>query len=173
MTNFEPVVVKVGKGRQVTMRTIRADDTERLRAAIRALSDESRYFRFMSALKELPPSLVDIAMHPREGRERQLVAVSGEGAEEVIVAGARYSSEPGSDDCEFAVAVTDAWQGLGLARRLLELLIADARASGFAWMEGYILASNTRMLGLARRLGFTVVPNPEDPTVHRVRRQLI
>lgn len=172
MTNFAPVVVTLRNRRQVTVRTIRADDTERLRAAIRALSDESRYFRFMSALKELPPGLVDIAMHPRAGRERQLVAVTGTGADEVIVAGARYSSEAGSADCEFAVAVTDTWHGLGLARRLLELLIADARASGFARMEGYILASNAPMLGLARRLGFKAVANPDDPSVRRVRREL-
>ena len=172
MTNFTPVIVKLRRGRQVLVRAIRADDSERLQTAIRALSDESRYFRFMAALKELPPGLVDLAIRPPDGRQLQLVAVTGEGSAETIVAGARYSSEAGSSDCEFAVAVTDEWHGLGLARRLLELLIADARARGFARMEGYILASNTRMLGLARHLGFVVGPSPEDPSLRRVRREL-
>jgi hypothetical protein len=39
-------------------------------------------------------------------------------------------------------------------------------------MEGYILASNAPMLGLAQRLGFTRVESPEEPTVHLVRRDL-
>ncbi|MCC6766545.1 MAG: hypothetical protein IT293_17940 [Deltaproteobacteria bacterium] len=36
-------------------------------------------------------------------------------------------------------------------------------------MEGYILATNTAMLGLAKRLGFQTVQSPEGPTVHLVR----
>ena len=67
-----------------------------LQSAVRALSDESRYLRFMAALRELPPSLLDLATNPRAGRDLQLVAVVGDGAEETIVAGARYSSEVGA-----------------------------------------------------------------------------
>jgi L-amino acid N-acyltransferase YncA len=62
--------------------------------------------------------------------------------------------------------------GLGLARRLLETLIESARARGFERMEGYILATNTRMLGLAKRLGFAEMASPEGPTVRMVRRDL-
>jgi RimJ/RimL family protein N-acetyltransferase len=171
-SEFEPVAVTLRQGRRVTVRAIRPDDTERLQSAVRALSDESRYLRFMAALRELPPSLLDLATNPRAGRDLQLVAVVGEGTSETIVAGARYSSEVGSPDCEFAVALIDAWQGVGLARRLLELLMTHARASGFARMEGYILASNARMLGLATRLGFVTVESPEGPTVTKVRRDL-
>jgi hypothetical protein len=36
-------------------------------------------------------------------------------------------------------------------------------------MEGFVLAENTRMLGLARRLGFTVQTDPNDATVMIVR----
>jgi hypothetical protein len=39
-------------------------------------------------------------------------------------------------------------------------------------MEGYILATNAAMLGLARRLGFATVKSPEGPTVCLVRRDL-
>jgi hypothetical protein len=47
-----------------------------------------------------------------------------------------------------------------------------AHARGFARMEGYILASNATMLGLAKRLGFATVTSPEGPTVRLVRRDL-
>jgi acetyltransferase len=169
---FAPIVLTLQQGQRVTVRAIRPDDVERLQSAVRALSDESRYFRFMSALPELPSQLLEIATHPRAGRELQLVATVGEGSDETIIAGARYSSEAGSTDCEFAIAVTDEWQGVGLAGRLLELLMHSASSHGFAQMDGYILASNQRMLRLAKRLGFVSVESPEGPTVRKVRCEL-
>ncbi len=71
--------------------------------------------------------------------------------------------------CEFAIAVVDAWQGRGLASQLLQTLMQAARERGFERMEGYILASNARMLKLARRLGFVEVDSPEGPSVRLVR----
>ncbi len=47
-----------------------------------------------------------------------------------------------------------------------------AGARGFAHMEGYILATNVKMLGLAKRLGFVTGKSPEGPTVTKVRRDL-
>ena len=170
---FRPIVLQLRDGRRATLRAVRVEDRERLQAAFKRLSAESRYTRFMSALQELPPRLLDRAVNPEVGRELQLVAVEGEEPQQAIVASGRYSAAPGSKDCEFALAVTDEWQGVGLARQLLESLIYAARASGFERMEGYILASNTPMLGLARRLGFARVESPEGPTVHLVRLDLL
>jgi hypothetical protein len=36
-------------------------------------------------------------------------------------------------------------------------------------MEGFVLAANESMLGLARRLGFTVSRDPDDPAVRICR----
>jgi len=156
-------------GRQVTVRAVRPEDRDELQAALKRLSEESRYARFMSPLRELSPRMLDQATRPVPGRELQLVAVAREGAQEKIVAGARYAAAPGSRDCEFALAVVDDWQRLGLARRLLAELIRAARAGGFERMEGYILASNAAMLGLAGQLGFAQVESPEGPSVRMVR----
>ena len=145
--DFNPLDVELRDGRRVTLRAIRAEDKDKLQEAVRGLSAESRYYRFMSPLRELSPQLLERATHPEADRELQLVAVVGEGGREKIVGGARYAAAAGSTDCEFAVAVADELHGLGLARRLLEALMRTARARGFERMEGYILATNTRMLG--------------------------
>src|SRR5262249_57067054 len=150
----------------------RADDKDRIQEALRALPTQSSYYRFFSPLRELSSQMLERATHPDEDRELQLVAVVGEGAQEKIIGGARYAAVPGSRDCEFAVAVVDEWHGLGLARHLLETLIESARARGFERMEGYILATNARMLGLAKRLRFAEMESPEGPTVLMVRRDL-
>jgi GNAT superfamily N-acetyltransferase len=172
MNEFQPVGVELRDGRRVTLRAVRADDEDEFQEAFRSLSAESRYSRFMSPMRELSPRMLERAVHPDADRELALVAVVEEGAKERIVGGARYASAAGSRDCEFAVAVVDEWHGLGLARRLLEALMREARARGFERMEGYILATNAAMLGLAKRLGFAPVESPEGPSVRLVRRDL-
>lgn len=169
---FVPIDVELRGGRRVTLRAVRPQDKDEVQAFLKRLSEQSRYSRFMSPLRELSPGMLDRAVNPEPGRELQLVAVWGGGPQPAIVGGARYSAAAGSNECEFALTVADDWQGLGLARRLLETLMGAARAAGIERMEGYILASNSRMLGLARRLGFERVESPEGPAVHLVRRDL-
>jgi GNAT superfamily N-acetyltransferase len=170
--DFQPLAVRLRDGREVTLRTIRAEDADKLQAAIRALSSESRYTRFFSPLRELPPELLHRATHPDTRGELQLVAIAGSGLEGEIIAGARYGATATDGDCEFAVAVVDEWHGRGLARLLLETLMREARIRGFARMEGHILATNLPMLRLAKRLGFATVESPEGPSVSLVRRDL-
>jgi acetyltransferase len=168
--DFEPVSLKLRDGSEVTVRAVREEDADKLQATIRGLSEESRYTRFFSALRELPPSLLQRAVHPEAGRELQLLAVAG--PDERIVAGTRYVALETAGHCEFAIVVVDDWQGRGLARLLLEMLMREARKHGFTHMEGSILASNAPMLGLAERLGFRRHVSPEGPRVCLVRREL-
>jgi acetyltransferase len=170
--DFRALAVRLRDGSEVTVRAVRAGDAHKLQAAIRALSPESRYTRFFSPLRELPPELLERATHPDARRELQLVAVAGSGSEEQIVGGVRYGATDTDGDCEFGIAVIDEWHGRGLARLLLESLMREARARGFARMEGHILATNSAMLRLAKRLGFVTVPSPEGPSVCLVRRDL-
>src|SRR5262245_18161347 len=151
---MDVIDVQLRDGRHVTVRPIREEDRDRLQDAIRSLSVQSSYHRFFSPLPKLPSKLLQRATQPDAERELQLVAVVGDEAQEKIIGGARYGAIADTRDCEFAVAVVDAWHGLGLARSLLVTLIERARARGFERMEGYVLATNTRMLALARRLGF-------------------
>lgn len=172
MTNLAAAEWILRDGRRVTVRPVCPEDRDALQAAIRRLSPEARYARFMSPLRELGPDLLQHAVNPDDSCELQLVALDGDGSRPAIVGGARYSATPGEASCEFAIAILDDWQGIGLARRLLDLLMATAGRDGFAAMEGYVLASNVRMLALARHLGFARIPDAGDPTVHLMRCEL-
>jgi acetyltransferase len=101
-------------------------------------------------------------------REMAFIATVREGAREVEIAVGRYASNPDGDSCEFAIVVGDRWQGRGLARRMMEALIAVARARRLKVMMGYILGNNTRMLALAAELGFYIETDPQDPSHKRV-----
>ena len=158
------------------LRSIRPDDREALQAAMGRLSGEARYMRFMAALKELPPAMLERAVQPIAGRELALVALAdaaGEDGERHIVAGARYIAGEDLQSCEFAIAVTDEWCGAGLASRLMQELIRSARARGLKSMEGFILSGNTPMRKLAKRLGFQVTASDEGPGVVRVVLDLV
>ena len=165
MANFAPVDVELKTGRRVTLREVQESDGPGFLAAWRKLSEESRYTRFMSPVRDVSERMLERATHPDPGRELQLVAIAGAD----IVGGARYVAAPGSRECEFAITIVDDWQGQGLARVLLASLMRAARDHGFQHMEGYILGSNAPMLGLARKLGFQSVPSPEGPAVRLLR----
>ncbi|MET0982780.1 MAG: GNAT family protein [Telluria sp.] len=168
-----PTVAKLRDGREVVLREVRAQDQKEILDAFHRLSADSRYTRFMMAVREPSPAMLEAATHPVPDRDFVLVAVSGEGTpEEDIVAGARFVGAPGSDTCEFAVTVADDWHGLGLATRLLSILIERATARGLRCIEGYVLAVNTPMRALARRLGFVDRQCPDDATLRVVSMRL-
>jgi len=171
--HLDAIDVPLRDGRRVTVRTVRAENRDKFQAAVRSLSAESSYYRFFSPMRELSPKLLERATHPEPERELQLVAVSDEEPQDKIVGGARYIAITGTRDCEFSIVIVDGWQGVGLASRLMRELIEAARERGLRRMEGFVLAGNTGMLDLARRLGFTVITDPHDVTVKVVRLDLL
>jgi len=162
---FTPIEIELRDGRHVRLRQVHPDDRDEVRQAFDRLSGESRYMRFMSHVKELSSRTLERAVNPQEAREVGLVAEVDAPDGIDIVAGARYFIQADGGTCEFAVTVADGWQRVGLASRLMRELIGAARVRGLRRMEGFVLAGNTGMLDLARRLGFSVKTDPNDPTV--------
>ena len=163
---------ELSDGRRVTIRPIRPGDVEIVQDFVRHLSQESRYSRFMSQLNELSASKLKYFTDIDYDRHLALIAVAVEGDREIEIGVARYVGLPKHDRCEFAIAVDDAWQGSGVARILMTALMDAARERGFRNMQGTVLATNHRMLGFVRRLGFSVHSDAEDPGTVTAERQL-
>jgi acetyltransferase len=142
------------------------------RAFVRNLSPQSKFKRFMGELKELSPEQLHAFTHPDHSRESVYVVIRSTAAGEEEIAVARYIVEPEGDACEFAITIADAWQGRGVAGRLMRALIRDARARGLARMEGFVLGANNRMLDFVRKLGFRIGFDPDDPAVRIARLDL-
>jgi acetyltransferase len=137
---------------------------------VNSLSAEAKYLRFMSTLKQLTPAMLARFTQVDYDREMALVAVAQNGAREVQIAVARYVINPDWESCEFAIVVSQDWQGHGLGRHLMLSLIDIAKARGLKVMLGQILAANVRMLGLAKALGFVIDEGDiEDRSVKHVR----
>jgi acetyltransferase len=157
------------RGATVVIRPIRPEDAEIEQAFVRSLSPEAKYLRFMSTLKELTPSMLARFTQVDYDREMALIAVDESTGREVQIGVARYVINPDWESCEFAIVVSQHWQGHGLGRHLMLRLIEVARARGLKIMTGQILAANTRMLAMAKALGFTFDDSVEDPGVKHVQ----
>ena len=164
------VVLKDGS--EVTIRPIRPDDGEIEQQFVRELSDESRYYRFMDAVRELSPRMLEHFTRVDYDRHMALIATADRDGREIEVAVARYVVQEDGRSCEFAVVVADAWQRRGLGRKLLEALMAAARANAIGVMVGDVLASNRAMLRLMESMGYRASFNPRDSRLIRVEKTL-
>jgi len=148
----------------VCIRPLRTDDVALLSSFFRSLSDETRYRRFMCPVREVSDGLVlQLASADQQAHVAVAATIADEAGEEAIVAEARYvpcGSNP--ELSEFALAIRDDWQGLGLGRRLLLLLEQRACAEGFKMLIGETLPHNKNMIKLGQALGYRVVRHAQD-----------
>ncbi len=156
---------QLNDGTDIIIRPIRPEDAEIEQEFIRSLSAESKYFRFMNSIHELSLEMLVRFTQIDYHNEMALVAIypGRKGEEEIGVA--RYMTNPDKKTCEFAIVVSDKWQGKGIARLLMQKLIDIARNRGLEVMEGQVLANNFRMLELMASLNFQVSNDPTDPGI--------
>ncbi|MDB5744992.1 MAG: GCN5-related N-acetyltransferase [Polaromonas sp.] len=168
-------------GGEYTVRPIHPDDAQMLKEMMQHLSPESRYFRFVSSMVELPPAMLARFTLIDYDREMALVAVfkasqAGPGgnatATERIVGVSRYITNPDQSSCEFSLVVTDDFSGKGLGSRLMLSIMDVAREKGLAEIQGLVLTQNAAMLKLMKSLGYTVKPYAEDPDFRLVTHAL-
>ncbi len=159
-------------GADVLIRPIRPEDAELTQTFVRGLSEETKYFRYMDAVRELSPTMLARLTQIDYSREMALLAVTEIDGKEVELGVARYAINPDGKSCEFALVVDDQWQKQGIGHKLMDVLMDVARAKGLEVMEGEVLKTNRRMLKLAESLGFRVEAHPEDDSVRRIARPL-
>jgi acetyltransferase len=164
--------VPLPDGSSYLIRPIRPEDAEPLQTLMRGLSEEARYFRFISHARELTQRQLARYTQIDYHREMALVATARENDIERIVGVARYMLNPDGASGEYALVVADDWHGRGLGARLMNAIEATARERGLKKFEGFVLGNNQRMLGLMQRLGYTSRIDPDDPDLRNVEKAL-
>ena len=159
-------------GTGITIRPIRPEDAEIEQEFVRNMSDEAKYFRFMSAVQELSEAMLARFTQLDYDRELALIAVTLENGREVEVGVCRYVINPDKESCEFALAVADKWQHKSIGHKLMGSLMDAARGKGLRNMQGEVLANNRNMLKLVTTLGFTIQSSEEEPGIMRINKVL-
>jgi RimJ/RimL family protein N-acetyltransferase len=156
-------------GVAVTIRALRADDRERMAAAIRKLDRESIYTRLFGYRDALTEAGLDRVMRFDSDAEVALVVTTGAGAAETIVGAGRYvasGAHGAARTAEVAFVVEEDFHGLGIAGRVLRHLAAIARERGIASFQAEVLPENKAMQAVFARSGLPVRTRREDGVVH-------
>lgn len=150
-------------GRQALIRRICLDDAEPLRRFIMELSPRTRRARFLEQINEPSSSLIKRLVDVDHANDEAFVAVDAEQPQRLLGV-ARYAVEDDPRHCEIAVTVMDDWQGHGLDSALMQPLMQAARANGIERMHSIDPVNHQPMRDLARTLGFSTRPDPDDGT---------
>jgi acetyltransferase len=143
----------------VTIRPIRPEDEPLMVKFHETLSERSVYFRYFHAI-----GLDQRIAHERLTRicfidyEREMALVilkqDPQTLQQEILAVGRLSKVHGTGVAEFAILVSDLWQGRGLGRELLTRLVEIGRKEKLTRIYGDILPENRDMLRVCEKLGF-------------------
>ncbi|MDB5412007.1 MAG: family N-acetyltransferase [Rubritepida sp.] len=155
-------------GRVFMVRPIRPEDAAAQGRLFKDLPPEDVRFRFFSTLRELPPAMLARLTQIDYGREMAFIAAR----EGRIYGTARVIRESFGTAAEFAVVVSPAAKGAGLARHLMERAMDWARGQGITELVGHVLADNAPMLAFVQRLGFTLNRSLDDAEIVMARRHL-
>jgi acetyltransferase len=126
------------------------------------LSPTTIYHRFFGTLKELKPEMLARFTYIDYDREIALVAIDEEAHTDNILGVARTIGDADGRTGEFAVLVSDVWQGKGIGGNLLKKCLSIAEKQGFETVHGIVLQENRNMLALGKKLGFDIKRGPDS-----------
>lgn len=158
---------KLKGGVKVTIRPIKPEDEPLMADFHRTLSERSIYYRYFSML-----NLEHRIAHERLTRicfndyEREIALVverkdSKTGRREILGVG-RLSKTHELDEAEFAIVVSDLWQGKGLGTQLLKMLVRIGRDENIRRITARILPDNYEMQQVCRAAGFSIHRAPNE-----------
>lgn len=143
-------------GHAFFIRPIRPTDADLLIEHFNTLSPRSIYMRFFSPLKQLSKETLIKLTQIDYDREIALVALMGDDQDKKMVGVCRIIDYPDGIQAEFALAISDAWQGKGIGAAMLKACLKAAWHKGKKRIMGLVLAENTQMLKLGKKLGFKI-----------------
>ena len=143
-------------GVDIFVRPIRPEDAPLLVELFESLSPQSVYRRFFTPMKRLPHSMLARFTQIDYDRHIALVALSVSNSQESMLGVARVILAHNPKEAEFSIVVGDPWQGKGIGAALLQRCISIAKERGIEKVMGAVLAENTQMLALGKKLGFKI-----------------
>lgn len=156
---------KLPDGRELMLRPIRPEDEPNHYKLLKISTEEDLRYRFFGELQKLRHSQMARLTQIDYDREMAFVAVSEKDGETETLGVVRTVTDPNNESAEFAILLGTGLKGTGLSVKLMSKMIDYCRSRGTAVMMGQILADNHRMLGLAKKIGFTLTPVPGEGIV--------
>jgi acetyltransferase len=122
--------------------------------------------RFFAPVKDFSHTFIARLTQIDYSRAMALVAIDDASGE--MLGAVRIHSDSSFDKGEYAILVRSDLKGRGLGWQLMQLIIAYAHSVGLNSIEGQVLRENRTMLAMCQELGFTIRPDPGEPTIQVV-----
>jgi acetyltransferase len=153
-------------GSTILMRPIRPEDEDAQQRLMARMTPEDirlRFFRYITTFEHVEMARLTQIDYDRE--MAFIATVTGADGQPETLGVVRTITDADNDDAEFSVLVRSDLKGQGLGRVLMDKMIRYCRDRGTRTMTGQILAENTGMLRLARKLGFERCASEDDDVV--------
>jgi acetyl coenzyme A synthetase (ADP forming)-like protein len=149
----EEADVVLRDGSTVRLRLVRDDDREGVAALYGGMSDQSRYYRFLTPASVTPQTVAWTVESMHAGK----LSIVAERAGQIlgVASWVREPREPTTAEVAFVVA--EDFHGHGLGTRMLERLAELARPLGITRFLAWVLAENHLMLRVFKDSGFRVL----------------
>ena len=147
---------KLQSGKEVLLRPIRPDDEPMEEEMIASFSRQTQYFRFFGFLGNISKELLIRSTQIDYDREIAIIAEVQEEGKKMMAAEVRLLADADNERAEFAIVVADAWQGLGLGRKMMDYIMEIAVKRGIRMIHATVLRENNRMVQMFRQRGFSL-----------------
>jgi RimJ/RimL family protein N-acetyltransferase len=154
-------------GRAVFVRPLRPEDESLYPSFLAAVTPEDLRLRLFAPVREFSHDFIVRFTQFDYAKAMAFIALDGASGEMLGVA--RLHDEADGVSGEYAILVRSDLKGHGLGWRLMQLIIAYARAKGLRAIDGQVLRENTTMLAMCRELGFEIAEDREAPYIDCVR----
>ena len=153
-------------GTPLSVRSLRPEDREVLRAGIERQSPDSQYTRFFTTFPHgVPRKVLDNLVDRVDGVNYIALLLLAPGDERIGVG--RLVRDPHMpESAEISIAIDDAWQGKGAGTALGHALTRQARRQGIDFVTASVRIANNRALALLGSLGVVRSRQLAEPGVY-------
>jgi acetyltransferase len=156
-------------GRAITLRPIRPEDEAQHIAFLSQLDPADIRMRVFYSRRSIERSELARLTQIDYAREMAFVAVeTGPDGVERTLGVVRAIADPDNVSAEFGIVIRSDMKGLRLGQLLMQRIIDYQRGQRTQKLVATVLAENTRMLELARRLGFVERPSDQGEGIRYV-----
>jgi len=165
-------VIYLPDGERIVIRPVLPQDRELMAAFFHDLPADARCNRFMHPVSEPSSELLRELTQVDYANHVALVAEVFVDGRETVIGEARYVRMADLSSAEVAVSVAKLWQGKGLAKLMLAKLECRAAAAGVRRLFSETLATNEKVVSLARKAGFVTTEATGAQGVARLEKTL-
>ena len=149
-------------GIEIRFRAIRPSDEEEMRRLFYRFSEMAVYSRYFTPVLSMPHTKTQEYVNVDYNRLMSIVALEGDVGKGKIIGEARYAKLQDRPYADVAFTVDEAYQGIGIASYLMQMLIRVAKERGIKGFTAEVLGTNWAMMKVFEKSGLKLETRLEE-----------